>query len=348
MSRGGQYALRWATTHPDKVCGIYADNPGGDDDILRGLLDMARNDVPLFLLCGSNDPLLPHYAGAFETIYEQYGGRVSMMIKDGAGHHPHSLNDPKPMADFLEASAQEKPRVTPDFVGPNPFTRSSYYSLASVYAHYPQDGYYITRRGAAFTECYDKYSVSMGFEVPVTVIVPKKAAPGKPWVLRSSYVPRDAAVAHAPLAQGFHIVVGPVGYNADGPVLADWNKLYTYLTEHGFSNKPVLEGEGGGAGTVYGWAVENPNKVACVFAENPLMHAAGVETQPIDRLSALAKAGVALMHVCGVLEPSLTEEQREVEKRYRDLNGSITIVPGALTAETVKAAVGFILSHSGN
>jgi len=56
MSRGGQFALRWATTHPDKVSCIYADNPGGDDGIFRGLLDLARNDVPLFLLVGTNDP----------------------------------------------------------------------------------------------------------------------------------------------------------------------------------------------------------------------------------------------------------------------------------------------------
>jgi pimeloyl-ACP methyl ester carboxylesterase len=216
MSRGGQFALRWATTHPDKVSGIYADNPGGDDDIFRGLLDLARSDVPLFLLCGTNDPLLPRYAGAFETIYEQVGGRVSVMLKDGAGHHPHSLNDPKPMADFLEASAQEKPGLAPEFVGANPFTRSSYYSLGNVYARFPQDGYYISRRGAAFTECYDKYSVSMGFEVAVTVIVPKTTAPGKPWILRSSFVPRDAVVDQALLAHGFHIVVGRLAITRTG------------------------------------------------------------------------------------------------------------------------------------
>ena len=30
MSRGGEYAYTWATTHPDKVSCIYADNPGGN------------------------------------------------------------------------------------------------------------------------------------------------------------------------------------------------------------------------------------------------------------------------------------------------------------------------------
>ena len=192
----------------------------------------------------------------------------------------------------------------------------------------------------------------MGFEVAVSEIVPKIAAPGKPWVLRSSYVLRDAAVDQALLAHGFHIVVGPVGYNADGPVLSDWNKLYAYLTEHGFSKKPTLEGEGGGAGAVYGWGVENPDKVACIFAENPVMHAAGVQTQPIDRLATLAKSGVALMHVQGDLDPTLSKEQREVGKRYRALGGSITTLraerehPRALSLADTKAAVAFILSHN--
>jgi len=34
MSRGGEYAYTWATTYPDKVSCIYADNPGGNHDIL--------------------------------------------------------------------------------------------------------------------------------------------------------------------------------------------------------------------------------------------------------------------------------------------------------------------------
>ena len=55
---------------------------------------------------------------------------------------------------------------------------------------------------------------------------------------------RDAVVDPAPLAKGFHIVTGPMPYNADQPSLKDWNTVYKLLIDNGFSNKPVLEGAG--------------------------------------------------------------------------------------------------------
>src|SRR6266516_3095179 len=58
MSRGGEYAYIWATTHPDKVSCIYADNPGGNPEILMKLGELAANDVPLLHVCGSIDPIL--------------------------------------------------------------------------------------------------------------------------------------------------------------------------------------------------------------------------------------------------------------------------------------------------
>src|SRR5579871_5333439 len=281
MSRGGEYAFMWATTHPDRVSAIYADNPGGNDENLRRLPDLVRNDVPVILVCGTIDPLLLKFATTIEAVYQQLGGRISMILKDGAGHHPHSLNDPTPLADFLERSFQEKAPPTPDFIAGSRFTRYAYYSLESSYAKSPRDGYYLTRRGPAFTPCYDRYEFGLGFAVPITIIAPRKEAAGRPWVLRAGFVPRDAVVDQALLAKGFHIVVGPVGYNADGPDHAEWDKLYQYLTEHGFARKPVLEGEGGAAGAVYGWAIEHPDRVACIYAENPILHTGGVKVQPL-------------------------------------------------------------------
>src|SRR6266850_7275251 len=56
MSRGGEYAYIWATTHPDKVSCIYADNTGGNWGIMGGLVGLVTNDVPLLHVCGSIDP----------------------------------------------------------------------------------------------------------------------------------------------------------------------------------------------------------------------------------------------------------------------------------------------------
>jgi hypothetical protein len=351
MSRGGEYSFMWATTHPDKVSAIYSDNPGGNDENFRRLPDLARNDVPVLLVCGTIDPILLKFATTIENIYQQFGGRISMMLKDGAGHHPHSLNDPTPIADFLVQSFQEKAPIPPDYIAGHRFNRYAYYSLDSAYDKFPQDGYYITRRGPAFTESYDRYELWLGFEVPVTIIAPKKEAARRPWVFRSGFVDRDAKVDQALLAKGFHIVVGPVGYNSDGPNHTDWDKLYAHLTEHGFSKKPVIEGAGGAAGAVYAWAIDNPDKVSCIYAENPILHTAGVKTQPLDNLSPLARAGVALLHVCGSLDPALDEQTRVAEKRYKELNGSITVIikPGEghypTAPRDTRPVIDFIMSH---
>ncbi len=103
MSRGGEYAYVWATSNPTKVSCIYADNPGVNPDVLRKLAELAAADVPILHVCGSIDPLLARSSGAIETIYQQFGGRISVMIKEGAGHHPHSLRDAGPIADFISS-----------------------------------------------------------------------------------------------------------------------------------------------------------------------------------------------------------------------------------------------------
>ena len=67
----------------------YADNPGVNSDVLKKLADLAAADVPVLHVCGSIDPLLGRVSTAIENIYQQFGGRISVMIKEGAGHHPH-------------------------------------------------------------------------------------------------------------------------------------------------------------------------------------------------------------------------------------------------------------------
>jgi hypothetical protein len=120
-------------------------------------------------------------------------------------------------------------------------------------------------------------------------------------------------------------VTGPVPYD-DGPVQAQWNTTYDYFLSHGFAKKPVLEGDGAAAGEAYAWASENPEKVACIYGENPIMHSNLAKTPPLDSLAPLAKAGVPLLNVCGSLDPGLDDNTRVVEKRYKELGGQITVI----------------------
>ncbi len=86
-----------------------------------------------------------------------------------------------------------------------------------------------------------------------------------------------------------------------------------------------MEGAGGAAGEVYAWAIENPGKVACIYAENPVVHSNLAKTQPLDNLSPLAKAKVPILHVCGELDPHLKDNTLVVEKRYKQLGGQIEV-----------------------
>ena len=101
MSKGGVNAYDWAAAHPDKVSCIYADNPAIRPAAFARLGELAENGVSLLNVCGSQDFLLERHTLAIEARYHQLGGRITVMIKDGPAHHPHSLRDPKPIADWI-------------------------------------------------------------------------------------------------------------------------------------------------------------------------------------------------------------------------------------------------------
>jgi hypothetical protein len=237
MSRGGEYAYTWATQHPDAVSCIHVDNPGGNRGMLMKLGDLADRDIPLLHVCGSIDPLLNRYANVIEGIYQQWGGRVTTMIKEGAGHHPHSLQDARPIADWIERSVMAAPPVPPSFAG-SEFTRTSYYSDEAFFREYPAERQWITCRGPGFVPCFQRWQFPVpGADNTITVITPEKPAEGMPWVFRSDPVSRSERVDPALLAAGFHIVTGPVSYNSDGPQLRGWEAVYDYLTARGIFQK---------------------------------------------------------------------------------------------------------------
>ena len=101
---------------------------------------------------------------------------------------------------------------------------------------------------------------------------------------------------------------------------------YRFLVDQGFSLKPVMEDAGGAAGEVYAWAIANPDKVSCLYAENPILRLAMSNTQPLDHLAPLANAGVPLLHVCGSVDPWLETQTKVVQQRYQKLGGQITVI----------------------
>ncbi|KAA6338495.1 hypothetical protein EZS27_013499 [termite gut metagenome] len=322
MSRGGANAYTWGTNHPDKVSAICADNPGLSQTSLMKMELLAANDVPILNICGSVDPIL-HNTYAVQNIYHANGGRMSVIIKDGTAHHPHSLNNPYIIADFIEQSYKEKAGTTPSFL-PEQYKKTAFYSTKVNYQYAESEKVWLTQWGPYFTGSYDKYSFSLrGVEGSVSIFAPLQPASGNPWIYRCDQLDGHSAVDLELLAKGFHIVVGPVPYNADGPILEHWNIVYTYLVDKGFSQKPVLAGRGAATGEVYAWAIENPDKVSCIYGENPILRSSLAKVQPINNLAPLAKAGIPIIHACGSLDPNLKTQTNEVKKRYP---GKLTVV----------------------
>ena len=140
FSRGGLYAYNWAMRNPSKVMAIYGDAPvcdfstwpyGGqgaarspeDWNKLIGdygfpsekaaleypfqpvnCLDaLAKAHVPIIHVIGGADEVVPVAANSdkVEATYKQLGGTIEVIRKTGGLHHPHSLDDPTPVVDFL-------------------------------------------------------------------------------------------------------------------------------------------------------------------------------------------------------------------------------------------------------
>lgn len=140
LSRGGLYVYNWAAKHPDCVGSIIGDNPvcdfkswpggkgkgpGSPEDWklllplygfkneeealayrqnpIDELQPLAEAKVPLFHLCGDADEVVPFEENTviLKERYEKLGGSITLLIKKGFKHHPHGLDDPTPIVEFV-------------------------------------------------------------------------------------------------------------------------------------------------------------------------------------------------------------------------------------------------------
>lgn len=305
MSKGGVNAYDWATANPTKVSCIYADNPAIRPAALAGLDALAGNDVALLNVCGSLDFLLQRNTLPIEGRYHALGGQVTVMIKEGTAHHPHSLQDAKPIADWIEQHATSAP-PEPFRLGGLSFDKTYLYSLSNHYVPLKAEQTFATCRGPGFTPCYARYAAKPAVESwstrGMTVVVPAIAAPGKPWAMRATAITRDATVDLALLAKGYHIVVPPL-VDQSGPDRKRWDDTYRLMVDAGFSPRPIVEGTGAGAGEAVAWAATDPSRVGCFYAERPIWHSLMGTAPSLDALAALGKAGVAVVYAVNPNDP---------------------------------------------
>jgi pimeloyl-ACP methyl ester carboxylesterase len=140
LSRGGLYCYNWAAANPEKVACIYGDAPvcdfkswpggkgkgkgsardwklvleryGFPDEAaalaytknpVDNLAPLAAAKVPLLHVYGDADEDVPwdENTGLLADRYRKLGGSIELIAKPGVGHHPHGLDDPAPIVDFI-------------------------------------------------------------------------------------------------------------------------------------------------------------------------------------------------------------------------------------------------------
>ncbi len=137
FSRGGYFTFAWADAYPETVSCIYVDAPVCDitswpgrhqPEFWNGFLEewgvkdedvdsnfignainhlprIAKAGIPIISVCGGADEGVPYDENMHKVrdAYQAMGGVVEVIVKPDCGHHPHSLEDPTPVVDFIKA-----------------------------------------------------------------------------------------------------------------------------------------------------------------------------------------------------------------------------------------------------
>ena len=211
------------------------------------------------------------------------------------------------------------------------------------------------------------------------VVVPHKVADDKPWVWRARFWGHQPQFDIALLNKGYHLVYCDVGGLYGAPkAVKRWDAFYKELTgKHGFAKKVVLEGMSRGGLIIYNWGIANPEKVAVIYGDAPVMdfkswpghtnkgilkaygfksgeEAKAYKGNPVDNLKPLAKAGVPIIHVVGDADKvvPIAANTSVAEKRYMELGGVFVVIhkekvghhPHSL--KDPKPLVDFVMKHT--
>jgi lysophospholipase L1-like esterase/pimeloyl-ACP methyl ester carboxylesterase len=204
------------------------------------------------------------------------------------------------------------------------------------------------------------------------IIVPDKAAPGKPWIWRARFPEWHYQMDSILIRKGFHVVYLDTDYLFGSPqCLGIWNNFYNYLTiQYSLNKKVALEGVSRGGLYVFNFAKKYPERVACVYAEAPvcdfkswpggkgfstgdpeswtlLMKAYNFKSEkealnyndnPVDNIEKLAAAKIPLFLSIGLNDSIVppAENSLKLADKYLHLGGPVTIYPNTLGVQSLK------------
>ena len=70
---------------------------------------VAEVRIPVIAVCGTADKVVPYEENfaIWKERYEKLGGNVKLILKEGCDHHPHSLENPTEIVDFIIKAQEE-------------------------------------------------------------------------------------------------------------------------------------------------------------------------------------------------------------------------------------------------
>ncbi len=210
-------------------------------------------------------------------------------------------------------------------------------------------------------EPYQKHE----FEVAgaaVTVVCPQQPREGNFWAWKGEFLYAFPEVELALLREGLYVVYlsDPDTFGCPATVVK-WDAFYSLLTnQYHFAAKPALIGLSRGGLYCYQWAIQNPQRTACIYGDAPVCDMRSwpggkgkgcgspddwakvlsvfgftSETQamaftgnPIDNLAPLAEHHVPILHVYGDADDVVPWDENTglLAERYRQLGGEIHLI----------------------
>lgn len=193
------------------------------------------------------------------------------------------------------------------------------------------------------------------------VVKPQKAREDHPWIWRMRFWAHEPQTDIALLERGYHLVYCDQAERLGNKQnIEEWNDFYKLLHEGGLNKKVVLEGMSRGGVYAFNWAAANPDKVAAVCVDNPLLDmkaiyfdpdgkekpeneiTRGIEENyhinseqikdfkesPIDKIDAIVSGNYPILILCAELDDAAVNSQNTFpfEKKIKEKGGDITVI----------------------
>jgi sialidase-1 len=191
------------------------------------------------------------------------------------------------------------------------------------------------------------------------VVIPKIAAPGNPWVWRTSFPDFHAEIDVHLLGAGFHVayidVLDMLGSDRSLDIMERFRDLIRY--KYKLAEKCCIEGVSRGGMHAYRYTHRHPDQIACIYCDTPVMNLASwpkkwpgsqrewqdakrefgfakdedalqFRSNPIDLAVDIAKAGIPMRHTISLSDEVVpaAENTLEANRRLAKIGKAIELV----------------------